>query len=191
MSALVSATSKAADPASSIGSSFRRFTVGFIGFVAIPPLALSALIVLVDPYYVFGTPDIPGINVVRPRYENHDPAVKPYQVRRIKPDAVILGSSRAEVALDPRHPGWDGKNVFNFGLPSATSYEVMLAFLHAQSVAPLKQAVIGLDFFGFNIFFPRDQTYLEGRFSGDGVRAFADFLTGELAKRRPARRLRK
>ena len=185
MSALVSATSKAADPASSIGSSFRRFTVGFIGFVAIPPLALSALIVLVDPYYVFGTPDIPGINVVRPRYENHDPAVKPYQVRRIKPDAVILGSSRAEVALDPRHPGWNGKNVFNFGLPSATSYEVMLAFLHAQSVAPLKQAVIGLDFFGFNIFFPRDQTYLEGRFSGDGVRAFADFLTGELAKRRP------
>ncbi|SFI02032.1 hypothetical protein [Bradyrhizobium sp. cf659] len=185
MSAFVSATSKAVDPASSIGSSFRRFTVGFIGFVAIPPFALSALIVLVDPYYVFGTPDIPGINVVRPRYESHVPAVKPYQVRRIKPDAVILGSSRAEVALDPQHPGWADKNVFNFGLPSATSYEVMLAFLHAQSVAPLKQAVIGLDFFGFNIFFPRDQAYLEGRFSGDGVQAFADFLTGELAKRRP------
>jgi len=150
-----------------------------------PPLALSALVVLVDPYYVFGTPDIPGINVVRPRYENHVPAVKPYQVRRIRPEAIILGSSRAEVALDPQHPGWNGKNVFNFGLPSATSYEVMLAFLHAQSVAPLKQAVIGLDFFGFNIFFPRDQAYLESRFSGDGVRAFADFLAAEPAKRRP------
>ncbi|MBR0742228.1 hypothetical protein JQ581_35350 [Bradyrhizobium liaoningense] len=185
MSAFDIATSKAADSASPMVSSFRRFTVGFIGFVAIPPLALSALIVLVDPYYVFGTPDIPGINVVRPRYENHDPAVKPYQVQRIKPDAVTLGSSRAEVALDPQHPAWNGKKVFNFGLPSATSYEVMLAFLHAQSVAPLKQAVIGLDFFGFNIFFPRDQAYLEGRFAGDGVRAFADFLTAELAKRRP------
>jgi hypothetical protein len=185
VSAFVSATSKAADPLSPTGFGFRRFTVGFIGFAALPPLALAALVVLVDPYYVFGTPDIPGINVVRPRYENHVPAVKPYQVRRIKPDAIILGSSRAEVALDPQHPGWDGKNVFNFGLPSATSYEVMLAFLHAQSVAPLKQAVIGLDFFGFNIFFPRDQEYLEGRFSGDGVRAFADFLTAELAKRRP------
>ncbi|MBR0781117.1 hypothetical protein [Bradyrhizobium iriomotense] len=184
MSALVSANSKAADPASPIGSSFRRFTVGFIAFLAFPPLALSALILFVDPYYVFGTPDIAGINLVRPRYENYVPAVKPYQVRRIKPDAVILGSSRAEVALDPQHPGWNGKNVFNFGLPSATSYEVMLAFLHAQSVAPLQQTVIGLDFFGFNIFFPRDQAYLEGRFSGDGVRAFADFLTAELAKRR-------
>ena len=41
------------------------------------------------------------------------------------------------------------------GFPGSTSYEVMLAFLHAQSVGrPLKQAVVGLDFFGFNIFFP-------------------------------------
>ena len=185
VSPFVPATSKAADFPSPTSSSFRRFAVGLIAFVAIPPLALAALVVLVDPYYVFGTPNIPGINVVRPFYENHVPAVKPYQVRQIKPDAVILGSSRAEVALDPQHPGWAGKNVFNFGLPSATSYEVMLAFLHAQSSGSLKQAVVGLDFFGFNIFFPRDQEYLEARFSGNGVQDFADFLTAELAKRRP------
>jgi len=166
------------------GSRFRRFAIGLIACVATPPLALAAAIVLVDPYYVFGTPDIPGINVVRPRYENLLPAAKPYQVRRIRPDAVILGSSRAETGLDPRHPGWAGNNVFNFGLPGATSYEVMLAFLHAQASAPLKQAVVGLDFFGFNILFPRDPEYLEARFSGDGVRAFADFLSAELAKRR-------
>ena len=166
------------------GSRFRRFAIGLIACAATPPIALAAVIVLVDPYYVFGTPDIPGINVVRPRYENLLPAAKPYQVRRIRPDAVILGSSRAETGLDPRHPGWTGKNVFNFGLPGATSYEVMLAFLHAQASAPLKQAVVGLDFFGFNIFFGRDHEYLEARFSGDGVRAFADFLTAELAKRR-------
>lgn len=184
MSPLVSATSKAADLPSPTSSPFRRFAVGLIGFVAIPPLALAALIILVDPYYVFGTPNFPGINVVRPLYEDHLPVAKPYQVRRIKPDAIILGSSRAEVALDPQHPGWGGKNVFNFGLPSATSYEVMLAFLDAQSRGQLKQAVVGLDFFGFNIFFPRNQEYLEARFSGDGVQAFADFLMPELAKRR-------
>lgn len=184
MNAFVSATSKAVASASPIVSDFRRFTIGLIGLAAIPPLALSAFIVLVDPYYLFGTPDIAGINVVRPRYEHHDPTVKPYQVRRIKPEAVVLGSSRAEVALDPQHPGWNGKNVFNFSLPSATSYEVMLAFLHAQSVAPLKQAVIGLDFFGFNIFAPRNREYLEARFAREGAEAFADFLAPELAKRR-------
>jgi hypothetical protein len=182
--ALVSATSTAADHESPTGSSFRRFAVGLMIFVAVPPLLLASLVVLVDPYYAFGSPNFPGINVVRPLYEDHVLVAKPYQVRRTRPDAIILGSSRVEVGLDPRHPGWAGKNVFNFGLPSATSYEVMLAFLHAQATQPLKQAVVGLDFFAYNIFFPRNQDYLEARFSGDGVEAFADFLNSELAKRR-------
>ena len=56
----------------------------------------------------------------------------------------------------------------------------MLAFLHAQSVArPLKQAVVGLDFFGFNIFFPRAREQQQARFARDGARAFADFLATE------------
>jgi hypothetical protein len=166
---------------------FRRFVTGLAQFTVIPPLLLVALVVAVDSYYVFGSPDLPRINAVRPRYESHVPVAKPYQVRRIRPDAVILGSSRAEVGLDPRHPGWTGKSVFNFGLPSATSYEVMLAFLHAQAAGSLKQAVIGLDFFGYNIFFPRSRQYIEARFSGDGVEAFADFLSAELATRRQDR----
>jgi hypothetical protein len=181
---LVSATSTAADHESPTGSRFRRFAVGLMIFVAVPPLLLASFVVLVDPYYAFGSPNFPGINVVRPLYEDHVLVVKPYQVRRTRPDAIILGSSRVEVGLDPRHPGWAGKHVFNFGLPSATSYEVMLAFLHAQATQPLKQAVVGLDFFAYNIFFPRNQDDLEARFSGDGVEAFADFLTSELAKRR-------
>src|SRR5262245_2145201 len=123
--------------------------------------------------------------MVRPFYERNVLAAKPYQVRRIRPAAVALGSSRAEVGLDPRHPGWVDPRVFNFGLPASTSYEVMLAFMHAQAVgAPLRQAVVGLDFFAFNIFFARSQEQQQaGRFAGNGTQAFADFLATELAKR--------
>ena len=92
---------------------------------------------------------------MRPYYEPHVLAAKPYQVRRQRPSAVALGSSRVEVGIDPRHRGWTDTNVFNFALPSSNSYAVMLAFLHAQKVgAPLKQAVVGLDFFAYNINFP-------------------------------------
>ena len=60
----------------------------------------------------------------------------------------------------------------------------MLAFLHAGAVGqPLKQAVVGLDFFGFNMFFPRNREQLEARFAGSGSEAFADFLATELANR--------
>jgi len=164
---------------------FRHYIFCLIGFLTLPPLLLAAFVVAVDPYYVFGSPSWHGFNAVRPYYEPHVLIAKPYQMLRIRPDAVSLGSSRVEVAIDPRHPGWTKGNVFNFAMPSSTSYETMLAFLHAQAVgSPLKQAVVGLDFFGFNIFFPRNHDQQEIRFAGDGVRSFADYLAAELKTRK-------
>jgi hypothetical protein len=184
VSPLDSAIVRASDGDGRPNASFRHFALVLAGCIALPPIFLAAFVLMVDPYYVFGSPSLPGINMVRPFYELHVLAAKPYQVQRIKPAAVSLGSSRVEVGLDPRHPGWADRNVFNFGLPSATSYEVMLAFLHARAVGqPLKQAVVGLDFFGFNIFFPRNQEQQEARFAGNGNQVFADFLATELASR--------
>jgi hypothetical protein len=165
-------------------ATFRRFALGLAAFLVIPPLLLAGFIIVVDPYYVFGSPSWPGINRVRPLYEPHVITAKPYQVERIQPEAVILGSSRAEVGLDPGHSGWGTGSVFDFGLPASTEYEVMRAFLHAQAVArPLKRAVVGLDFFAFNIFFPRSAEQQTLQFTGDGTEEFAKFLDAELASR--------
>jgi hypothetical protein len=164
--------------------SFRRFALVLLGFAALPPLLLAAIVIAVDPYYVFGSPSLRGINVVRPYYETNIFSAKLYQTQRMRPGAVALGSSRVEVGLDPRHPGWVDSRTFNFALPGSTSYEIMLAFLHAQAVGrPLKQAVVGLDFFGFNIFFPRSRAQQEARFGRDEAQAFADFLADELRQR--------
>ena len=155
------------------GTTFRAFALALAAFLALPPLALAAFVIAVDPYYVFGSPNWRGFNDVRPYYEPHVLVAKPYQVRRQQPSAVALGSSRVEVGIDPRHGGWTDTNVFNFALPSSNSYAVMLAFLHAQKVgAPLKQAVVGLDFFAYNINFPLASDLSEQR--------FADGIAGEL-----------
>ena len=185
MSSLDSALVRAADGDPPNPFSFRRFALALGAFIALPPILLAAFVIAVDPYYVFGSPSWAGINAVRPLYEPNLLSAKPYQVRRIRPEAVALGSSRAEVGLDPGHPGWGDARTFNFGLPASTSYEVMRAFLHAQAAGgPLKQAVVGLDFFAFNIFFPRsEEQEQEAQFAGRGAAMFADFLAAELAKR--------
>ena len=185
MSSLDSALVRAADGDPPSPFSFRRFALALGAFFALPPVLLAAFVIAVDPYYVFGSPSWAGINTVRPLYEPNLLVAKPYQVRRIRPAAVALGSSRAEVGLDPSHPGWADSRAFNFGLPASTSYEVMRAFLLAQAVgAPLKQAVVGLDFFGFNIFFTRsEEQELATQFAGSGAAGFANFLATELAKR--------
>lgn len=172
------------------GTTFRAFALALAAFLALPPLALAAFVIAVDPYYVFGSPNWRGFNDVRPYYEPHVLVAKPYQVRRQQPSAVALGSSRVEVGIDPRHGGWTDTNVFNFALPSSNSYAVMLAFLHAQKVgAPLKQAVVGLDFFAYNINFPLASDSSEQRFADGIAGEFATFLEGILATRQKPQRV--
>ncbi|TFV80303.1 hypothetical protein E4K64_00230 [Bradyrhizobium frederickii] len=163
---------------------YRRFAFAVLAFLLLPPVAFAGFTIAVDPYYIWGAPSWPGINVVRPAYEPKVVIAKPYQVARLHPSAVSLGSSRVEVGIDPRHKGWAPGTVFNFALPSSNSYAVMLAFLHAQKYgAPLKQAVVGLDFFAFNINFPLASTLQEQRFDEDAVREFAQYLDGALRDR--------
>jgi hypothetical protein len=176
------AIAEAARLGSRMPSDFRRFVLALAAFTVLPPLSIGAFIIAVDPAYVFGSPSWPHVNAVRPYYEGRVLVAKPYQVWRRRPSAVALGSSRVEVGIDPRHPGWIDTNAFNFAMPSSNSYAVMLAFLHAQRVgAPLKQAVVGLDFFGYNINFDLGAEILEARFA-DGISSeFAQFLDERLA----------
>jgi hypothetical protein len=167
---------------------FRRFAFALAAFAALPSLLLAAFVVTVDPYYVFDSPSWRGFNTVRPYYESHVLAAKPYQVWRQRPAAVALGSSRVEVGIDPRHGGWVDTNVFNFALPSSNSYAVMLAFVHAQRIsAPLRQAVVGLDFFAYNMNFPPAPDLIEQRFTQGISEEFNNFLN-EIHPERQERR---
>ena len=189
MSPLTFAIVATSDRNSRTSSAFRRFALALVAFPALPSLALAAFVIAVDPYYVFGSPSLRGFNAVRPYYEPHVLIAKPYQVRRQRPSAVALGSSRVEVGIDPRHPGWTDTNVFNFALPSSNSYAVMLAFLHAQKVgAPLKQAVVGLDFFAYNINFPFAPDFVRATICRGIDNEFAAFLEGVLADRQQTSR---
>jgi hypothetical protein len=156
---------------------FRRFVFALAAFVAVPLILLAAFVIAVDPYYVSGSPEWPGINAYKPHYEQRVLLAKPYQVRRLRPSAVALGSSRVEAGIDPRHKGWVGERVFNFGIPAQNSYGMMLTYFHAQSAGrPLKQLVAGLDFYAYSANFSLLSGFLEQRFAQGGSDDFARFL---------------
>ena len=134
-------------------SDFRRFVLALAAFTVLPPLSIGAFIIAVDPAYVFGSPSWPHVNAVRP-YCSRDACWSPSRTRcgagDRPPSPWAIPASKS--ASSPRHRGWIDTNAFNFAMPLSNSYAVMLAFLHAQRVgAPLKQAVVGFDFFGSDI----------------------------------------
>src|SRR5207245_6367389 len=73
--------------------------------------------------------------------------VKAYEVRRLRPRGIILGTSRSHVGLRPSHHGWDpaARPVYNLAFDGATTKEMYHYLLHAHAVRPLRQVVLGLD----------------------------------------------
>ncbi|SRR5579884_112809 len=114
-------------------------------------LALLALVILfnavIDPFAMYRLADIPGINQYKPAIFKRVRLLKAFEVRRLKPDAVILGTSRSHVGLRPTHEAWNGFDgrVYNLAFDGATTEEMYAYLLHAQAVHPLKQVVLGLD----------------------------------------------
>ncbi|HEX8962768.1 MAG TPA: hypothetical protein VF801_07170 [Rhodocyclaceae bacterium] len=132
-------------------------------------LALAGFNWLLDPYGVFDAPALPGINTVKHGYANHLRLAKAHAVARIRPRAVILGSSRAETAFDPGHPGFPVRPVYNLAMSGAGIYEMLRYLQHAESVRRLDLAVAVVDFFGFNAAWPVQPGFEESR-----LRATAD-----------------
>ncbi len=107
---------------------------------------------VMNPYGIFNSPKIEKINKLKPEFFTHLRLAKAWAVYKQKPDGIILGTSRSEFGLDPNHPGWNVKSVYNLGLSGANMYEVLRYFQHVHTIKTQKQVVLSVDFFMFNIF---------------------------------------
>jgi len=100
-----------------------------------------------DPYALFGK------SITEPDREKRDLFFnlrlhKPYAMRDQAPQALILGSS----TVGPLQPGRvfaKDDRAYNAALPGATLYEIRRTLEHAQAYAPVRKAVIGLEFYQF------------------------------------------
>lgn len=106
---------------------------------------------LVDPYGLFGTARISGFNEKKPTANTRVRVVKPYQVTRVQPHALIVGNSRPEMGLDPDHECWpvEKRPVYSLTTPGASVYMQMRQTQHALASTPAKLMIVGVDFLDF------------------------------------------
>ncbi len=102
---------------------------------------------LVDPFGMFRIVTVDGVNAVKPAIFNRVRLMKAYDVRRLKPRSIILGSSRVHLGLSPAHRSWgpESRPVYNLAFDGATTKEMYHYLRHAHAVRPLRQVVLGLD----------------------------------------------
>jgi hypothetical protein len=130
----------------------KRFLLAFAATVIGGFAAVVAVNAVVDPFWRFDLITIHGINGQRPVFSSYARLSKAGVVCRLRPRQIVFGTSRVEVGLDPKHPGWSEESgpVYNMGLSGIGLKELLLNFRHAVNTSPLSRAVIGLDFLMFN-----------------------------------------
>ena len=126
----------------------RRFLAAFALFMLAGVLGVSGWNYLVDPFDIYHGSTWHGFNHFKARTSGaYDRMVKARQIARRRPRVLILGTSRADWALDPAHPGLQAvsTNTYNASLAGATIYEVHRYVQHAHAIRPLKLVIVGLD----------------------------------------------
>jgi len=138
---------------------------------------------LVDPYWLFGAPDIDGFNRIKSRASQRGAVVKLHRIEAVSPRTVILGNSRAEVGFDPANPNWpeDWRPVFNAGLPGSGIATARQFLAQAKQAGEPRVIVIGLEFLDFLIderatALPAQASTLKPRAAATKFRAYRDAL---------------
>ena len=110
-------------------------------------LIVAGINMAVNPFALFPADGIKGFNQRKTEFFKHIRLVKAYEMRRLRPDVLLLGNSRVDMALDPTHAALQrvsGK-AYNAALTGGTLYESLRYLQHAHALNPTKLAVLGLD----------------------------------------------
>ncbi len=130
----------------------RIFLTILLATFALILLPIAILNWAVDPFDLFQHKLFGLTRANKAQVERHQRLVKAADIMKLKPEGLVLGSSRVLEGIDIAClEGHCHLNCYNCGLPGANMEEILAYLQHALHNQPhLKLVVIGVDLFAFN-----------------------------------------
>ena len=122
----------------------KKYFITLLSGVFISIAFLATFNWFVNPYNVFSSPAIKGFNALKVAAGRRGRLSKVYEVNRLQPDIIILGSSR-ELSIPVEPLQTDSESAYNLALANGSGYEMYRMFQHANAIHPLKTVIIGID----------------------------------------------
>lgn len=132
------------------GQRTRRYLRVLVGALGFSLVALAGLAFAIDPWGIWHDVSIEGLNQHKISTWKNQWLHKTSVIACRKPDALLLGSSRA-LALSPAHPSLrqHAERPYNAGINGSGIEDLRRAFRFAQNIEAQRVAIIGIDFFMF------------------------------------------
>jgi hypothetical protein len=145
----------------------RRYLTHLLASATLALASTAAFNWFTDPYAIFGSPRLPNINEAKPLVTDNIRIFKMVGYLHHPMDALILGTSRAHVGLNPKHQAFNGLRTVNLAMPSQPNAETALLFKFVAEHNSLQMAVIGLDFFASNAYLTFTPDFTPDNFAED------------------------
>jgi hypothetical protein len=126
--------------------SAKRYTLLLLCLAGCGLALTGAVNRIVDPFWYFRDIEIDGLNAVKTKFRWYERHVKPAIVLREQPDALVFGSSYAEVGFDPRNPAFTAGGTlrgFNFAIAGALWRDTYCYVQYALERTRVKRIVLG------------------------------------------------
>jgi hypothetical protein len=126
---------------------FKSYSQILLAATALLLLATAAFNWAVDPFQYFGAPRIAGFNSVKTRLRFFERELKPVAVKMLQPEAVIFGSSIADIGFEPLHPDLtrNGRaKSYNFGFIGSIWKENFCALEYTLANTNVQRIVLGI-----------------------------------------------
>ena len=130
---------------------FPTFLRSLVASMLAGVVLVMVLVVVVDPYGLYGLIKRPGFNAVKPGLTRYQFQIKEAQAVALQPRIVILGNSRAEIGFDPAAPVFAGAGAgYNLAIPSTSVFmsTQQLTDLAVAHVRP-QTVILGVEFTDF------------------------------------------
>jgi hypothetical protein len=130
-----------------------RYLLAWTSSTLVLIVGVATINLLVDPYDLFRVVNLEGFNRIKSHAGQRNLTFKRKNVERMRPNALILGNSRAEIGFDPDSPAWPAgmRPVFNLSLPGTGPQSALDEFRRVQDINAVRLVLVGMDFLDFRI----------------------------------------
>jgi hypothetical protein len=126
---------------------FKSFTLSMLVGIGLILAAVAVINRVVDPFWYYRDFEIDGLNKIKTKMRRFERHVKPMIIARERPDALVFGSSFAEIGFDPAHAAFTDRGKlggYNFAFAGAGWERVLCYFDYAVNTLEVKRVFIGI-----------------------------------------------
>ncbi len=126
---------------------WKKFSIKILIFTPLIVLFVGGFNLIIDPYDIFDSPKIDGLNKNKPEVDTHLRIYKAIRLQQLKPQTIFIGTSRTEEGIDTTNKNIKGtayNSAISSGLPAEYEYYIDTAIKNGA-----KDVYIGVDLFAF------------------------------------------